>query len=251
MSLRPLVWLIVLAGIGLPCVAAGQTAASEPPRTPWGDPDLQGFWNNNSAAPLERPENLGERATLTAEEVEQRFERRRNLLFGRREGDTGSYNEFWFEHGQDNNRASLIVDPPDGRMPLTPDARNRISGRASAACSRRMRRTGQPPGPQPVGPMHHPQHAGRHDPELVQREHTRSCRRPGYVALLVEMIHDVRDHPAGRPVAPAAGRPPVAGQLARPLGRRHAGGRNDPLHGEGQAAGNRPHGLRGRAPTCA
>ena len=203
MAVRRLMWLIVLAGIGLPCVAAGQTAPAETPRTPWGDPDLQGFWNNNSAAPLERPENLGERATLTAEEVEQRFERRRNLLFGRREGDTGSYNEFWFEHGQDNNRASLIVDPPNGRMPLTPDAQQHYRaglGRLFQA----MR-----------GPASHL------DLSLWDRCITRSMpgamipssynanyqilQAPGYVALLVEMIHDVRIIPLdGRDRPPQA-----------------------------------------------
>ena len=201
MSSRPLIWLMVLAGIGLPCAAAGQGAASDPPRTPWGDPDLQGFWNNNSSAPLERPEDLGERDTLTAEEVEQRAERRRNLLFGRREGDTGSYNEFWFEHGQDNNRASLIVDPPDGRLPLTPEARNDLM----ASMGRLFRAQGGP--------------ASHTDLSLWDRCITRSMpgamipssynantqilQAPGHVALLVEMIHDVRIIPLdGRPRPP-------------------------------------------------
>ena len=201
MNLRPLICLIVLAGAGLPCAAAGQGAASDPPRTPWGDPDLQGFWNNNSAVPLERPEDLGERDTLTAEEVEQRFEQRRNMLFGRREGDPGSYNEFWFEHGQDNNRASLIVDPPDGRLPLTPEARNDLM----ASMGRLFRAM--------AGPASHT------DLSLWDRCITRSMpgamipssynaniqilQAPGHVALLVEMIHDVRVIPLdGRPRPP-------------------------------------------------
>ena len=201
MSSRPLIWLMVLAGIGLPCAAAGQGYASDPPRTPWGDPDLQGFWNNNSAVPLERPEDLGERDTLTAEEVEQRAERRHNLLFGRREGDTGSYNEFWFEHGQDNNRASLIVDPPDGRLPLAPEARKDLL----ASMRRLFRALGGP--------------ASHMDLSLWDRCITRSMpgamipssynaniqilQAPGHVALLVEMIHDVRIIPLdGRPRPP-------------------------------------------------
>ena len=190
MSLRRWTWLIVLAGIGVPWTAAAQTGAPETPRTAWGDPDLQGFWNNNSAVPLERPANLGERVTLTAEEVEQRAQQRRNLLFGRREGDTGSYNEFWFEHGQDNNRSSLIVDPPDGRLPLTPEARNDLM----ASMGRLFRAMGGPD--------------SYMDLSLWDRCITRSMpgamipssynaniqilQAPGHVALLVEMIHDVR-----------------------------------------------------------
>ena len=203
MTVRHMIGLLALAGTIAPMAVAAQPAATEPPRTPWGDPDLQGFWNNNSAVPLERPANLGERETLTAEEVEQRTEQRRNLLFGRREGDTGSYNEFWFEHGQDNNRSSLIVDPPDGGLPLTPDARQGYRadlGRLFQAWR---------------GPASHM------DLSLWDRCLTRSMpgamipssynanyhilQAPDHVVLLVEMIHDARIIPLdGRARPPQA-----------------------------------------------
>ena len=48
------------------------------PRTPWGDPDLQGVWNNNTVVPLERPEALGDKDFLSDEEVAQRLNKYRN-----------------------------------------------------------------------------------------------------------------------------------------------------------------------------
>ena len=107
--------------------AAGQEAGRyEPPTTPWGDPDLQGVWNNNTVVPLQRPLEVGDRETLTDEEVAQRRQASSDALFAEREGDTGFYNEFWFEYGQDTNRTSLIIDPTDGRLPAqTPLAARR------------------------------------------------------------------------------------------------------------------------------
>ena len=53
----------------LPGQAAAQTSEGTPSRTPWGDPDLQGIWNNATITPLQRPESLGDQAFLTAEEI--------------------------------------------------------------------------------------------------------------------------------------------------------------------------------------
>ena len=74
------------------------TTTSELPRTPWGDPDLQGVWNNNTIVPLERPEALANKDLLTDEEVAARFQQTSDIIFAEREGDTGFYNEFWFEY---------------------------------------------------------------------------------------------------------------------------------------------------------
>ena len=214
MTVRHMIGLLALAGTIAPIAVAAQPAATEPPRTPWGDPDLQGFWNNNSAVPLERPANLGERDTLTAEEVEQRAEQRRNLLVGRREGDTGSYNDFWFEHGQDNDRSSLIVDPPDGRLPLTPEA-GKDWANSMGLFFRVLR-----------GPGSHL------DFSLWDRCITRSMpgtmipssynanyrilQTPDHVVLLVEMIHDARIIPLDGRSRPPQG---VRQWLGSPRGR--------------------------------
>ena len=108
--------------------------AWEAPRTPWDDPDLQGVWNNNTVVPLQRPTDLADVSELTEEEIAERFHRTSSGLFPQDDPDSSperrgvSYNEFWFEWGADTNRTSLIVDPPDGRLPdLTPDAQQRLA----------------------------------------------------------------------------------------------------------------------------
>ncbi len=103
-------------------------------RTEWGQPDLQGVWNFNSSTPMERPERFGTQEFLTPEEVEQdriRQEERRiaadaaeAVLVINPEAppvgsSTGGYNNFWYERASigENVRTSLIVYPPDGRLP--------------------------------------------------------------------------------------------------------------------------------------
>ena len=113
----------------LPAAAAGQDA----PRTQWGDPDLQGTYTNKTITPLERPEALGDKVFLTDEEVAEqeqaRLQRNQDLLVAppRRTvagGNVGGYNNFWLDGGtRPTSRTSLIVDPPNGRLPArTADA---------------------------------------------------------------------------------------------------------------------------------
>ena len=207
MTHRNLVAVVsVVAAMSLaPALAIGQirTAATgdrAPARTPWGDPNLQGVWNNNTVVPLERPDALGEKQALTDEEVAARFQENSDHLFSRREGDTGFYNEFWFEYGKDTNRTSLIVDPPHGKVPGLDQAAAGLAARRAAA------RFGANP-------------ASWEDLSLFDRCITRGLpgamspgfynhnyhilQTPDYVVLLVEMIHDVRIIPlVGRPHLP-------------------------------------------------
>ena len=82
--------------------AAGQPASGgdwTAPRTPWGDPDLQGLWNNATTTPLQRPAELGGKAFLTDVEVTERDQvvgAARNTDREPRPGDPGTYNEFWW-----------------------------------------------------------------------------------------------------------------------------------------------------------
>ena len=104
-------------------------AAQEPPRTGWGDPDLQGVWDFRTLTPLERPEDLGDKTFLTAEEATEReqaeFDRNLELWEqARREtvagGNVGGYNNFWMDRGStviETRRTSLVIDPPNGRLP--------------------------------------------------------------------------------------------------------------------------------------
>ena len=201
--MRPqlLAWVGVLATVIAvvslaPVASAGQaqTATADtwtPPRTPWGEPDLQGIWDFRTLTRLERPRQLAGREFFTEEEAaerEQRVPRQDSFV--------------WFDHPTrltEDRRTSLIVDPPDGRIPpLTPEAQERTA--AMRAAYLRLDHgpedqtllgrciLGRTPGP-PMIP------STFHYDALVQLFQT-----PGYVVLLNEVIHEVRIIPLdGRP----------------------------------------------------
>ena len=163
MSQSRMVWcmvagMIAALALAVPARSRAQAPAAESwsvPRTPDGRPDLQGVWANNTATPLERPESLGDKATLSDEEL-ARLEARYAQLFASGESDaafadsvfvaalgeqdafssrdaaTGNYNQFWLVDREFDNRTSLVVDPPHGRLPaLTPAAQRRIEARVA------------------------------------------------------------------------------------------------------------------------
>ena len=120
-----------------------QSDGASPPRTAWGDPDIGGVWNNSTVTPLQRPVGQADKEFLTEEEaaeIEQRVVegnaranapsevRTEPLPVG---GAIGGYNSFWLDRGTTvvpTRRTSLIVDPPNGRLPaLTPAAERRRS----------------------------------------------------------------------------------------------------------------------------
>ena len=137
---RSLVVACVLIRIGtvVPAAVSAQPAeSSDPLRTAWGAPNLQGVWDFRSITPMERPEEFAYKAFLTEEEVanlEQETLARNESLQNRpaqrtavtesvdrgEEGAPGFYNNFWLDRGTtavDTRRTSLVVDPPDGRVP--------------------------------------------------------------------------------------------------------------------------------------
>ena len=122
----------------VPHPSAAQTDA---PRTAWGQPDLQGVWDFRTITPMERPDDLAGKEFLTDEEAAE-LEQTRAAADAARDGEVpadivGNYNTFWFDRGDSvvgTRRTSLVVDPPDGRVPpLTPDAERT---RASLAAAR-------------------------------------------------------------------------------------------------------------------
>jgi len=130
--------------IGLLCVpesALAQAVAGGSPRTSWGQPDLQGVWDFRIATPLERPEELAGKEFLSDEEaaaVIQQLEDRWTQLGEGSATDPGAYNQFWFDYGKsvtEDRRTSLIVDPPDGRIPM-----HTSQAKVRAVASRERRR---------------------------------------------------------------------------------------------------------------
>jgi hypothetical protein len=175
-------------------------------RTPWGDPDLQGAWDFTTITALERPAQFAGREFLTEAEAaalekqinEQRYKTEESSpgsLGGvpRAETDPGIYNLAWWwgPNGRrlvKTRRSSLVVDPPDGRIPaLTPQAQAVSRARDDV---RELRRT---PGDLPLaercmmgfnsGP---PMVPGPYN-NLVQ-----IFQSPGYVVIVNEMVHDAR-----------------------------------------------------------
>ena len=149
---RFMAWAAMAAVLALAPVAVSAQDDYTVPRTPFGHPDLSGIWMNNSATPMERPEQLAGKATLSDEELAELTqtiaEFRDNEQAGDLLGDrliqqalgnsefqdfdviTGNYNAFWLVERHLDNRTSLIIDPPDGRIPaLTEEATARAAER--------------------------------------------------------------------------------------------------------------------------
>ncbi|MCY4600043.1 MAG: hypothetical protein OXF27_09005 [Acidobacteria bacterium] len=193
--------LPVLIGIAwvAPATLEAQSAAA---RTPWGDPDLQGLWTNTTTTPMERPDDLAEKDTLSSEELAARdAEVAEAVSFDNiSDGNVGAYNEFWVERGALITQTSLIVDPPDGKLPpMTEDAQRKSQ--------QFIQRWIAPP-------------ESWEDMNLYDRCITRGLpgamipgfynhnylilQTPDHVVLQVEMIHDTRIIPlAGRQHAPS------------------------------------------------
>jgi hypothetical protein len=191
--------LVLFLALGATSVLAQRGASFTPPRTPWGDPDLTGTWTNETITPLERPRNMADKPFLTEAEVkaiETSAATQRETSDDRtRPGDVGNYNQFWMDSGSkvvSTRRTSLVIDPPDGRVPLRPEAEQRRDSdeRQSAddvafmspwdRCITR----GVPGGFFPAG--------YNNAYQIIQT--------PGYVVIFYEMIHAAR-------IIPTSGRP--------------------------------------------
>ena len=227
------VMFVVTLVVGLtPRPAAAQATQEPPPRTAWGQPDLGGVWEFKTRTRLERPEQYGDREFLTEEEAAEieRGEIERTTRWASQPAQRtevipdasarrgrwldepdhpslktapGSYNYFWFDWGTTvvgTRRTSLIVDPPNGKLPAKTEAgqaRAKTMGARSSFSdtiaeshlelnnSDRCLMSGNAGPPMIPG---------------VYNNNMQLFQTPDYVAILNEMIHTVRIIPLdGRP----------------------------------------------------
>jgi len=194
------------------------------PRTPWGDPDLQGVWNDATSTPLQRPGGIGDQQVLRDEEVAGfQDDLAYNLTRDRRDGGpevdvNRAYNEHWMDARRlkitADHRTSLIIDPPDGRIPptvpLTPEKQKARAARAAAVARfnaglpnehqemslpvRCIIRTDSPP----------------YLPTIYNNDF-QIFQSPGYVVIGPEMIHSAR-------IIPLDSRPHLGPTLRQWLG---------------------------------
>ncbi len=210
----PVVLVLLVAG-----PAVGQSAPDgwTVPRTADGHPDLQGIWANNAATPLERPEQLAGKATLTEEEQAGLAARAAKLFSGNgdaafgdavfqaalidpdeytsSDGGTGNYNAFWVVERGFDNRTSLVVDPPDGRIPLTATA---AAGRAALDPTRSL----NPAGPEEAGLNVRCVSYGAPYLFAGYNSNFQIVQTSDHVVIMQEMIHDAR-------IVPLTEAPPI------------------------------------------
>jgi hypothetical protein len=192
--------IIPLVVILLTPIAAGAQKL-----TPWGDPDLQGVWTNQTPVPLERPAALGDKAFFTEQEAEA-FERgalaRILGLTAAEVAFSGELNGIWLET-QDgrvapNRRTSLVVEPINGKIPYTEDGRKRWSAAPSVE---RLLTTGPlaANGPEDRTPAERCLTTdGLPIPNPFYNNFHQIIQTEGYVAILTEMMHEVRIIPLDR-----------------------------------------------------
>ena len=199
--------------------AAGQSGKWTPPRTPDGKPDLQGTFTFSTITPLQRPAGLSDKDVLTAEEAAA-FEAGENKRLNRdlfdpekgapsvgyaprAQGGVLSYNDFWYERGNkltEDRRTSLIVDPPDGRIPFTAEARARMAERGAKS------NTGRVDDYEELSVADRCLLGFNSGPPMISGTYNNNLQivqTPGYVVIFTEMIHDARIIPVdGRPHLP-------------------------------------------------
>jgi hypothetical protein len=197
---RRLLISLLFVGVSMlvPSVSTAQSTT-----TAWGDPDLQGVWDFRTITPLERPEELADKEVLTAEEAalyEQETLAARNK--DRRAEDgisaardvSNAYNQFWWDYGDrltEDRRTSLVVDPPDGRIP-----RKQGAGELARLFGNRI----------PAGPEDRPLwerciigfNSGPPMLPSAYNNNVQLFQTADYVVILNEMVHSARIVPLDR-----------------------------------------------------
>jgi len=218
---------VAIAGLA-PARLSAQTSAAQtkaakkwtPPRTPDGQPDFQGYWDTATLTPLERPQEFAGKEFMTEREASE-YEKHtlEEANSDRRDGGAQAdlqrnYNEFWRDRGTTvvaTRRTSLIVDPPDGKVPpLTPEAQKKKAAMGGGVGPEGLRflsaalSAARPPRP-PSGPEDLPLRIrciSRDLPMIPTPNNNflQIVQGAGYVAIFQEMMHEARIIPLdGRP----------------------------------------------------
>jgi hypothetical protein len=212
--------LAIVAAIGFASLGAqAQTAGF---RTPWGDPDIQGIFTTDDelGVPFERPEQFAGRDVVSDQEFEERLgQARRQAAVDSEEfvaprtgrgGDGTGPPAHWLERGKPSRRTSIIIDPPDGRIPyLNDEARKRAAGAVN------MRTSGQRPYDSAASLDMYDRCITRGLPHVIfptiYNNTSEIVQGPGAVAIRYEMIHDAR-------VIPLDGRPQLSSAIRQYFG---------------------------------
>ncbi len=209
-AVLPLAFAVVMSFHHVPSAQVGSDRWVTP-RTPWGDPDLQGVWPGTAmmGVPIERPKQLGDRSLLSDEEFAAREKQasaqsqadREEFVAARRGRGAGAGPPgHWGERGQPQRQSSLVVDPGDGRIPpMTAEGERR-----TAAVPRTWYYDNDG-----GGPFNEPADLSAYDRCITRgvigsmlpvgyNAGNEIVQAPGFVALRNEMIHETRIIPLER-----------------------------------------------------
>jgi len=227
---RRVIWTLAAAALAITAsvqsIAQTNRGSTWSARTSWGDPDLQGEWTTEGeyGVPLERPAQFGTRPFLSDAEYAKRLEdvrvrderdlARVDVLSGKVEGANAPI-PHWREYNTTSRRTSLVIDPPDGRLPArTPTARPIP-----------VQRCGSLLGGEPCDSYDEYGlgvrcivHGGGFPDAMIPAVYNANMRitqAPGYVAITYELIHDTRIIPIE---TPASKRPPLSPKIRMYMG---------------------------------
>ena len=184
----------VSAAVVALCALSFGSAVSAQERTPWGEPDLQGIWTNQTPVPLERPAALKDKPFFTVEEAKLVEQNALGELLKRVAPEipfSGELNEIWLESGNGRvplrRNTAMVVDPPDGLVPYTPEGKRRWDAAPKLG---------------PPLPANRPEDRAQPErclttdglfvPNAFYNTFHRIVQAPGVVVIVTEMMHEAR-----------------------------------------------------------
>jgi len=192
--------------------AASVAGAYAAPRTPWGDPDLQGMWpiDKLNGTPVQRPETFGDRRYLSDAEYAERVERLRglNARYDDEIANNKMGNGHWAEMGRPNRLTSLIMEPANGRLPpLTAEGERRSATMTSSWSNIPFDKVSD------FNPLDRCITRGMPASmfPFMYNSGIEIMQAPGYVVIRLELVHETR-------VVPVDGRAPLSSDIVQWLG---------------------------------